>query len=350
MKKCIKLVLPALLLCGCQLNISYDLAETGTGIKSEPAATETESTPAESGTVGETESEGGLTVTLPEASSSDVPGTFETDSDEVISIIPNFDFPFDENGEWADYRIIFGDSFVIDMKTDALYDFGAYGFTYSIKPLPGILVSDQEKQILFNEKLVEYIKNDFATRFQLKDMKVELECIPHNLDSRFVSFEFKGNIYHYGDGTPYQDEKEYRFFFTVDRFTMEKVNMDTVYGTNKLQEDIENGKYTVVEGYGKAFERFKKDMLARAYLSDPLLSGDEDHYYDFYLDDGKLCVCIWVGNENGGYAVLKLNDIPRLVKEKDRPWPPQKKSIEEIQEESEQAMAAEQAVAAEQAL
>ena len=98
MKKCIKLVLPALLLCGCQLNISYDLAETGTEIKSEPAATETESTSPKSETESQTETEGGMIVTLPEDTYEDVSNTYETDSEEVISIIPNFDFPFDENG------------------------------------------------------------------------------------------------------------------------------------------------------------------------------------------------------------------------------------------------------------
>lgn len=316
--KGLALLLAGSILTGCQLDTSYDVventnAESNTETEGEVTSVENTETEAES-----TPEE--MIVTLPGEAQSVIESMSEqSKAEQNMDNIKDMVLPTNEDGEWEDYILGIGEKYHHQFITDEVWNFGEYGVTYDIDNFPVIFVHNDVDAINeANAKMVEYAINNFTKRFQMVDLNVQLECTVHNENSRFVSYEIAGTIYHPDDTSPYQDEKEYRYYFTIDRTSMERISLSVAYGINNVKEAISAGKYEVVRADKKLFDVFNDELLARAYIQEPMFIDDDDHYLDFYFDDGRLCVCIWVGDDLGGYAVLKLEGTPKLIKEKDK--------------------------------
>lgn len=321
-KRNLLLGLMCLSLSGCQLNISYDKVDLTQAETTTAADTTTEAeTESDTEAVTETEEKASeIIMTLPSEAQSEIESVSKAARDEIsIDSIPDMYLPKNEKGEWSNHVLLVRDLFHHVYETSDKADFGENGVVYDIKNYPLIAVGeDLNKQKEFNDKIVQYLYNNFNRRFQMYNIAFELECFAHNKDSRFISFEIAGDVFHNGDDSRYQDEKEYRFYFTIDRMTLDKIALGTAYGVDRAVEDIKNGNYTVVKAEDSVFEAFSDELLARVFRDDPMFSDDPDHYLDFYFDAGKVCVCIWVGNDHGGYAVLKLNGDSELLARKDK--------------------------------
>jgi len=213
--------------------------------------------------------------------------------------------PIDENGNWTDYTLAYAphDEIWVDEAGNPI------NVEYCIENFPGIICSDEEKTTAINELIEPYGLNKYTERFQMWDLWVNLVCTTLN-ETRFVSFEFAGTIQHDKGDMRYENEREYRYYFTADRMTGTVLNLETIYGVMNVYNDIAEGNYSVIRGEDLVFETYDNEGLAKAYVYDPMFSDDLQHYYDWYLSDGHLCVVVWVGADKGSYAILQLNGTP----------------------------------------
>lgn len=215
--------------------------------------------------------------------------------------IEELEEPVDENGIWTDYILA---TDVLDAEWEAP-TFGEHGSRFYVADYPVIFVSDSKKEEAINAVVHQYVENDYANRFQIKDIDIDLTCSVLS-ETRFVSYQFEGLVRHIGDDVRYEDEREYRYYFTIDRMTGRIINLETAIGVDTVYEEISNGNYEVIRAEDSVFERFSDDLLADVYINEPLFSDDTGHELDFYIQDGFIYVVIWVGEENGSYAILRL--------------------------------------------
>ncbi len=212
------------------------------------------------------------------------------------------ELPIDENGEWTDY--ILGTD-VLDQQWEAP-TFGELGCSFHVENYPVIYVmSDPDTESAINTLINEYVLNDYYLRFQMEDLEISLTCSVMSATS-YVSYQLEGVVRHIGDDVRYEDEREYRYYFTIDRMTGEKLSLETVYGIERAYQAICDGEYEVVRAADSVFERFTDELLADVYINDPYFTDDEEHYLDYYIQDGALYVVIWVGEDNDYYAILRL--------------------------------------------
>ncbi|MCR5742684.1 MAG: hypothetical protein K6F92_03005 [Lachnospiraceae bacterium] len=213
--------------------------------------------------------------------------------------------PIDENGVWTDYMLVYSphDDIWVDEEGNPI------NVEYCIEDYPGILCWDEAATDKINKLIEPYCLNKYVERFQMWDLWVNLKCTTLN-ETRFVSFEFAGTVMHDKGDLRYEKEREYRYYFTVDRMTGTVLNLETMYGVMKAYNDIAEGNYTVIRGEDKVFETYDNEGLAKAYVYDPVFTDDLQHELDWYLSDGHICVVIWVGADKGNYAILQLNGTP----------------------------------------
>lgn len=223
--------------------------------------------------------------------------------------IPDLEEPLDEEGEWTDYLL---GTDIREERMEPSDLVGTYGTEFYVNDYPLILVlDDEEKQDEFNAQLFVYVLNDYHNRFQMKDLDINLTCTVLN-QTRFVSYQLEGEVKHVGDDARYEDEREYRYYINIDRMTMQRLNLETVIGWDTVEEAISTGDYEVVRAEDSVFETFSDELLADIYLNEPMFADDTEHELDFYIEDGAVHVVIWVGEENGFYAILKLNPEPLI--------------------------------------
>ncbi len=219
---------------------------------------------------------------------------------ETVPIEPA-ELPVDSNGEWTDF--ILGTD-VLDVEWEAP-TFGEQGCRFHVDDFPVIYVSDSDKEVEINSIINQYVINDYPLRFQMVDLDISLTCSVMSA-TRFVSYQLEGLVRHIGDDVRYEDEREYRYYFTVDRMTGQQINLETAFGVEAAYEEICNGNFEVVRASDSVFERFTNEMLADVYVNEPFFADDMDHKLDFYIQNGYVHVVIWVGEENGSYAILRL--------------------------------------------
>lgn len=236
-------------------------------------------------------------------------GTEDKPADSAHETVPieELDEPVDENGVWTDYIL---STDVLDAQW-AAPTFGEHGSRFYVEDYPVIFVSDSEQEEKINAVVHQYVENDYANRFQIQDIDIELTCSVLS-ETRFVSYQFEGYIRHIGDDVRYEDEREYRYYFTIDRMTGQIINLETVLGLDTVYNEISSGHYEVIRAEDSVFERFPDDLLADVYINEPIFADDTEHELDFYIQDGYVYVVIWVGEENGSYAVLRLYEKSRL--------------------------------------
>lgn len=217
--------------------------------------------------------------------------------------IKELEEPVDESGAWTNYLLGTG---TMDEQWEAP-TFGEHGSRFYVHDYPAIYVpEDEEQQTEINNILRQYVQNDYSDRFQIKDIDIELTCTVLNA-SRFVCYQLEGEVRHIGDDVRYEDEREYRYYFTIDRMTGQIINLETAIGVNTVYKEISSGNYEVIHAEDSVFERFSDDLLADVYVNEPLFADDTGHELDFYIQDGHVYVVIWVGEQNGSYAILRLN-------------------------------------------
>lgn len=219
--------------------------------------------------------------------------------------------PTDGAGNWTDYILNAGphDEVWVNEEGETI------NVEYNIENFPGVMVLDPEKAELMNhinEVVSDYSKNDYINRFQMWDLNVQLVCTPKHV-SRFVSYAFEGTVYHDKADFRYEVEREYRYYFTVDRMTGTILNLETVYGVQNVYDEIVSGDYTVVRADDKVFETYTNENLARAYIFNPIFDDDLQHERDWYLENGRLHIVIWVGADKGNYCILALHKVPRYI-------------------------------------
>lgn len=223
--------------------------------------------------------------------------------------IPELEEPLDEEGEWTSYML---GTDIREERMEPSELVGTYGTEFYVNDYPLILIpDDEEKQDEFNTQLFIYVLNDYHNRFQMKDLDINLTCTVLN-QTRFVSYQLEGEVKHVGDDARYEDEREYRYYINIDRMTMQRLNLETVIGWDTVEEAISTGDYEVVRAEDSVFETFSNELLADIYLNEPMFADDTEHELDFYIEDGAVHVVIWVGEENGFYAILKLNPEPLI--------------------------------------
>lgn len=223
--------------------------------------------------------------------------------------IEELEEPVDENGVWQNYILgVIGPYEFVAHEPEH----GDYGVKFHVENYPFISVlDDSEKHAEINEIIYEYVANDFTQRFQMKDIDIELTCVPMN-DLRFVSYQLEGVVKHVGDDVRYEDEREYRYYFTIDRMTGQILNLETVLGIDTAYDQIYNGYYEVIRADDSVFENFSNELLADIYINEPLFADDTEHKLDFYIQGDYVYVVIWVGKENGSYAILRLYKASNL--------------------------------------
>ncbi len=293
-----------LLTTGCTLRPADDDYETLANASDNDDGDSEDSETSEAEATEEETSTDELTVVV------DDDGSHIVDSNESESHvyeaveIEDLEEPTDENGEWTDY--ILGTDTLEIYLDDATE--GYENVKIHIDNLPVIYVEDTDIQTELNAYLYVLVQNDYLYRFQLKDLDIELTCTVLSA-TRFVSYQFEGMVYHTGDDARYESEREYRYYITIDRMTGTVINLETAYGVENAYEDILNGNYEVIRAEDSVFERFEDDLLADVYVNEPVFEDDLDHELDFYIDeDGHVCVVVWVGEENGSYAILRLGE------------------------------------------
>lgn len=233
----------------------------------------------------------------------------QTDSEEQGEHVPetvpieDLEEPLDEDGVWTDYIL------ATDTKDDEWEAplFGVNGSKFVVQNYPVIFVTgDSEKEAEINSIVDQYVVNQYSDRFQIMDIDIELTCSVLN-ESRFVCYQLEGTVKHIGDDVRYEDEREYRYYFTIDRMTGQIINLETAIGEDVVYEEISSGDYEIVRGDAAVFEQFSNDLLADVYFNEPLFSDDTEHELDYYIQDGHVYVVIWVGEQNGSYVILRLN-------------------------------------------
>lgn len=240
-------------------------------------------------------------TTQPQIVQIEVPETKDDHHAHETVPIEELEEPVDENGVWTDYILA---TDVLDAEWEAPA-FGEHGSRFYVEDYPVIFVSDSKKEEEINAVVHQYVENNYSNRFQIQDIDIALTCSVLSA-TRFVSYQFEGQIRHIGDDVRYEDEREYRYYFTIDRMTGQVINLETAIGLDTVYEEISKGHYEVIRAEDSVFERFPDDLLADVYINEPMFPDDTAHELDFYIQDGYVYVVIWVGEENGSYAILRL--------------------------------------------
>jgi hypothetical protein len=222
--------------------------------------------------------------------------------------IEDLEEPVDADGNWTSY-ILSTDVREERMEGDNV---GTYGTEFYVHDYPTILVPDDiEKQDELNTQLFIEVLNDYHNRFLLYDLDIELTCsVLHQ--TRFVSYQLEGTVKHVGNDSRFEDEREYRYYITIDRMTLQRLNLATVMDWSTVETAISTGDYDVVRADDSVFTTFSNELLADVYLNEPMFEDDTEHELDFYLEDGAVNVVIWVGEQHGFYAILRLHPEPLL--------------------------------------
>ena len=241
----------------------------------------------------------------------DVPGTNQVDGIDFSKyskvLIEEAEEPINENGEWSDYTLV-SNPLEIPFKGE---EFGEHEARLFIDNYPFVMVSDEEQQKKIQDSMWSQLENKVTERFLIYNIDIDLNCELMNA-SRFISYKISGNVYHTGDDDRFEDQVEYLYCSTFDRMTGQVINLETAMGVKSAYNQIKDGQYEVVRAEDSVFEKFSNKLLANIYVNDPLFEDDEDHTLDFYIHSGRVYVVIWVGEDNGSYVILKLNEPSRI--------------------------------------
>ncbi len=290
----------ALLATGCTLRPDGDEYETKEAVEVDEDESSSEN---EAEATEEEASTDELTVVVDETGSH-VQGEEESTVREYETVaIEDLELPTDENGEWTDYII---DTATLDIYRDN-EDEGYVNVKIHIDNQPIVYVSDTAVETELNAKIYELVQNNYMYRFQMKDLDIELTCTQISA-TRFLCYQFAGAVYHTGDDARYESEREYLYYLTFDRMTATVINLETAYGVQNAYNDIANGDYEIIRAESSVFERFDNELLADVYVNEPVFEDDLDHKLDFYIQEGYVHVVIWVGEENGSYAIFRLGE------------------------------------------
>ncbi|MBO7514206.1 MAG: hypothetical protein J6T47_01060 [Lachnospiraceae bacterium] len=175
--------------------------------------------------------------------------------------------------------------------------------------IPQIYTKDKALYKQINDSVIENSEANFRECIVLENLEVTSYYEIMTENEELISYYMTRRLHHLDaeDGL-YREYDEMKSAFTMEVRTGKIFCLEDVYGMEQAAEDIRTGNYSVISGDASAFSAISDEQLAVLYSKYTTVTKDDDHKYDFYLKDGKVCVLIWVGQKYGGYVRLQLGD------------------------------------------
>lgn len=180
---------------------------------------------------------------------------------------------------------------------------------YATLLIPQVYTKDKALYKTINDSLIQNSEADFRKNIVLKDLEVTSYYEIMTENDEILSYYMTRRLHHLDtEGGVYREYDEMKSAFTMERRTGKVYCLEDVYGMDQVVADIKAGNYTVISGDPSVFSTFTDEQLSMLYSKYTTVTRDDDHKYDFYLKDGKVCVLIWAGQNYGGYVRLQLGD------------------------------------------
>ena len=175
--------------------------------------------------------------------------------------------------------------------------------------IPQVYTKNKTLYKQINDSLIKNSEAGFRSNIVLKNLDITSYYEVMTENDELLSYFMTRKLHHLdADEGLYREYDEMKSAVTMERRTGKIYCLAEVYGMDRAAADIKEGKYTVVSGDPAVFEKFTDEQLSKLYSEYTTVSRDDDHKYDFYLKDGKVCVLIWVGQNYGNYVRLQLGD------------------------------------------
>ena len=175
--------------------------------------------------------------------------------------------------------------------------------------IPQVYTKNKTLYKTINDSLIKNSEAGFRSNIVLKNLEVTSYYEVMTENDELLSYYMTRILHHLdADEGLYREYDEMKSGVTMERRTGRIYCLADVYGMDRAAADIKEGKYTIVSGDAAVFEKFTNEQLSKLYSEYTTVSRDDDHKYDFYLKDGKVCVLIWVGQNYGSYIRLQLGD------------------------------------------
>ncbi len=180
---------------------------------------------------------------------------------------------------------------------------------YATLLIPQIYTKDEKLYKIINDSIIENSEANFRQGIVLNNLEVTSYYEIMTETKELISYYMTRRLHHLDaqEGL-YREYDEMKSAFTMEVRTGKIFDLEEVYGMDQAVEDIKNGNYSIISGDASAFSSISDEQLSILYSKYPAVTKDDDHKYDFYLKDNKVCVLIWVGQKYGGYVRLQLGD------------------------------------------
>ncbi|MBR5349294.1 MAG: hypothetical protein IK125_08700 [Lachnospiraceae bacterium] len=180
---------------------------------------------------------------------------------------------------------------------------------YATLLIPQVYTKDKDLYKTINDSLINNSEADFRKNIVLKDLEVNSYYEIMTENDEILSYYMTRKLHHLdAEEGVYREYDEMKSAFTMERRTGKIFCLEDVYGMDQVVADIKAGNYTVISGDPSVFSKFTNEQLSMLYSKYTTVTRDDDHKYDFYLKDGKVCILIWAGQNYGGYVRLQLGD------------------------------------------
>ena len=180
---------------------------------------------------------------------------------------------------------------------------------YASLLIPQVYTKNKTLYKQINDNLVNHSEGGFRNSIELRNLEITSYYEVMTENDELLSYFMTRKLHHLDAGQgQYREYDENKSAVTMERRTGKVYSLADVYGMDQVVQDITDGKYEVIEGSELVFQKFTDAQLATLYSKNTTVAKDEDHQYDFYIQDGRVCVLIWVGPNYGNYVRLRLGE------------------------------------------
>ncbi len=188
------------------------------------------------------------------------------------------------------------------------YDNPEENFSASLL-VPQVYTKNKKLYKQINDNIVNHSEGGFRGTLELRNLEITSYYEVMTENDELLSYFMTRRLHHLdADQGQYREFDENKSAVTMERRTGKVYTLADVYGMDQVVKDITEGKYQVIAGSEEVFRRFTDEQLASLYSKNTTVAKDDDHKYDFYIQDGHVCVLIWVGPNFGNYVRLKLGE------------------------------------------
>ena len=196
----------------------------------------------------------------------------------------------------------------------SIYDFIYYydnpedHFTARLK-VPLVYTKKEKLYKTINDSIIDNSEAGFRSFIELKNLEMRSYYETMTENDQYLSYYMTRELHHTDTNEgQYREYDENKSAFTIERRTGKLYTLEDVYGMDRVVQDITDGNYEVIEGLDMVFQKFTNAQIATLYSKNTTVPKDDNHQYDFYIQDDHVCVLIWVGPNYGNYVRLKLGE------------------------------------------